>query len=265
MNNIRLIEIGEEIHGDNKREASRVRSLLDSAGTTMINLMASPGAGKTSLILRTLEALKADKRPQASDHSGKSSVQRIRPSGSDTNAPGGGHDSKPDRFLRTAVIEADMDSMVDSEKIAAAGVEAVQVRTGGFCHVDAWMVMKTIQTLDLTRIDLLILENVGNLICPAQFDTGADTNVMILSVPEGDDKPLKYPLMFRECEALIVNKIDFLELTDFDMQKLRERVLRLNPAMEIFEVSCRTGEGILRWTEWIVSRIAARSAARLRP
>lgn len=229
MNNIRLIEIGEEIHGDNKREASRVRSLLDSAGTTMINLMASPGAGKTSLILKTLEALKVD-------------------------SP-----------IRAAVIEADMDSMVDSEKIAAAGIEAVQVRTGGFCHVDAWMVMKTIQTLDLPQIDLLILENVGNLICPAQFDTGADVNVMILSVPEGDDKPLKYPLMFRECEALIINKIDFLELTDFDMKKLQDRVLRLNPDMKIFEVSCRTGEGISRWSEWIVSRIAARSAARLKP
>lgn len=229
MNNIRLIEIGEEIHGDNKREASRVRSLLDSAGTTMINLMASPGAGKTSLILKTLEALKVD-------------------------SP-----------IRAAVIEADMDSMVDSEKIAAAGIEAVQVRTGGFCHVDAWMVMKTIQTLDLPQIDLLILENVGNLICPAQFDTGADVNVMILSVPEGDDKPLKYPLMFRECEALIINKIDFLELTDFDMKKLQDRVLRLNPDMKIFEVSCRTGEGISRWSEWIVSRIAARSTARLKP
>ncbi|MDY7028435.1 MAG: hydrogenase nickel incorporation protein HypB [Spirochaetota bacterium] len=195
----------------------------------MINLMASPGAGKTSLILKTLEALKAD-------------------------SP-----------IRAAVIEADMDSMVDSEKIATAGFEAVQVRTGGFCHVDAWMVIKTIQTLDLPQIDLLILENVGNLICPAQFDTGADVNVMILSVSEGDDKPLKYPLMFRECEALIVNKIDFLELTDFDMKKLQDRVLRLNPDMKIFEVSCRTGEGIPRWSEWIVSRIAARSAARLKP
>lgn len=117
-------------------------------------------------------------------------------------------------------------------------MKAVQVRTGGFFHVDAWMVMKTIQTLDLPQIDLLILENVGNLICPAQFDTGADVNVMILSVSEGDDKPLKYPLMFRECEALIVNKIDFLELTDFDMKNLQDRVLRLNPDMKIFEVSC---------------------------
>ncbi len=265
MNTIRLIEIGEEIHGDNSREAARVRTMLDSSGTTMINLMASPGAGKTSLILKTLEALKGKDHPQASDHSGNSADQRILPSGSSGYTPQDPPDSKPDRLISTAVIEADMDSMVDSEKIAAAGVEAVQVRTGGFCHVDAWMVMKTIQTLDLSRIDLLILENVGNLICPAQFDTGADVNVMILSVPEGDDKPLKYPLMFRECGALIVNKIDFLELTDFDMQKLRERVLRLNPAMEIFEVSCRTGEGIPRWAEWIKSRVLARASSPATP
>lgn len=265
MRNIRLIEIGEEIRGDNKREASRVRDMLTAAGTTMINLMASPGAGKTSLILKTLENLNTIGAPQALDHSGEPNVQRLGTADKNTDAPKGPPDRKLNHPIRAAVIEADMDSMVDSEKIAAAGVEAVQVRTGGFCHVDAWMVMKTIRTLDLPQIDLLILENVGNLICPAQFDTGADLNVMILSVPEGDDKPLKYPLMFRECEALIINKIDFLELTDFDMKKLRERVLRINPAMEIFEVSCRTGEGIRRWTEWIVSRILGRSSSPVRP
>jgi len=222
MKDIRLIEIGEEIHGENKAEAARVRKLLSAAGTGMLNLMASPGAGKTSLILKTLEGLAV-------------------------------HDAGR-KAVRSAVIEADMDSLVDSEKISAAGVEAVQIRTGGFCHVDAWMVMKTLSAMDLAAVDLLFLENVGNLICPAQFDTGARANVMILSVPEGDDKALKYPLMFRECEALVVNKIDFLELTDFDMEKLEQRVKLLNSDMKIFPVSCRTGEGIGDWVDWVRSR-----------
>ena len=217
MKEIRLVEIGEEIHGENRKEAARVRDLLDETGTFMINIMASPGAGKTSLILKTMEGL------------------------------GGG--------IRTAVIEADMDSLVDSEKVTAAGIEAVQIRTGGFCHVDAWMVMKTLAEMDLRHVDLLLLENVGNLICPAQFDTGAHLNVMILSVPEGDDKPLKYPLMFRGCNALVVNKTDFLEMTDFDMTTLAQRVLRLNPEIEIFPLSCKTGEGLDRWTEWLKNRI----------
>ncbi len=237
MKDIRLIEIGEEIHGDNKKEAARVRDLLVKADTTMLNLMASPGAGKTSLILRTLEVL--------ADH--RADGDTIRAAGQTVRADGDA--------IRAAVIEADMDSLVDSEKILAAGVEAVQIRTGGFCHVDAWMVMKTLEAMDLAPVDLLFLENVGNLICPAQFDTGANTNVMMLSVPEGDDKALKYPLMFRSCEALVVNKIDFLELTDFDMEKLRDRVRLLNPSMEIFPVSCRTGEGVGEWVDWVKSWI----------
>jgi len=149
-----------------------------------------------------------------------------------------------------------MDSKVDAEKISVAGGYAVQLRTGGFCHVDSYMVSKTLSNLELNTIDLLILENVGNLICPAQSDTGAECNVMILSVPEGDDKPLKYPLMFRECEALIVNKTDYLQMGDFDMDSLYRRVEKLNPSIEIFEVSCKTGAGIQAWTDWLVGRVS---------
>lgn len=244
---IRLIEIGEEIHEDNKKEAARVRKLLSGTGISMINVMASPGAGKTSLILRTLEGLGAHVSPGIHGAGKGASEESAIPGGTAVV-------SIPDT-PRCAVIEADMDSLVDSEKIAGAGVEAVQIRTGGFCHVDAWMVMKTLESLDLEALDLIFLENVGNLICPAQFDTGAAVNVMILSVPEGDDKALKYPLMFRGCEALVVNKMDFLELTDFDMKKLKQRVKLLNPGMEIFPVSCRTGEGIEEWITWLKGRL----------
>jgi hydrogenase nickel incorporation protein HypB len=144
---------------------------------------------------------------------------------------------------------------VDAETILEAGIPAVQLRTGGFCHVDSYMVAKTLPSLDLGPTDLLILENVGNLICPAQSDTGANSNVMILSVPEGDDKPLKYPLMFRECEALVVNKADYLQIGDFDMDSLRRRAKKLNPGIKIFEVSCKTGAGMQEWAEWLLGKI----------
>lgn len=210
---VRLIEIKEEIHADNERVARELRQHLESSRTFAFNLMASPGAGKTSTILKTIEMLR-------------------------------------DR-LRFAVVEADIDSSVDAELIAARGIPAVQLRTGGFCHLDAAMVTKGIGALDLSAIDAVILENVGNLVCPAEFDTGANRNVMILSVPEGDDKPLKYPLMFTVSDVLLVNKIDYLALSDFNLKALRERVLRLNPEIRIFEVSARTGEGFERWTEWL--------------
>jgi len=215
---VKLIQIEEDIRADNRKEAENVRTRLKETNTFMLNLMSSPGAGKTSVIIHTLQALK-DK-------------------------------------LNSAVIEADMDSKVDAESIIAAGGFAVQLHTGGFCHVDSYMVSKTLSEIDLNDIDLLILENVGNLICPAQSDTGAECNVMILSVPEGDDKPLKYPLMFRECEALIVNKTDYLRMGDFDMDSLYQRVKRLNPSIEIFEVSCKTGAGLQSWTDWLVSRVS---------
>ncbi|MFW5710828.1 MAG: hydrogenase nickel incorporation protein HypB [Spirochaetota bacterium] len=222
MKRVKLIQIGEDIEADNRAEAARVRRILAESSTYMMNLMSSPGAGKTSLILRTAEELK--------------------------------------QSLRIAVVEADMDSQVDAEKLLAAGVPAVQLRTGGFCHADAHMISKTLPALELDRSDLLILENVGNLICPAQTDTGAHLNVMILSVPEGDDKPLKYPLMFRQCEALVVNKTDYLRMGDFDMEALRRRVANLNPDMQIFEVSCKTGRGLADWSEWLLRKIGAGEA-----
>ena len=213
MQDIRLIEIKEEILSDNEQLADEVRERLGREGCVLLNLMASPGAGKTSLILKTLDGLKAGVNP--------------------------------------AVIEADIDSVVDSEKIVARGVPAVQLRTGGFCHLDAAMVDRALDSLDTKSLDLVIIENVGNLVCPAEFDTGAHIKVMILSVPEGDDKPLKYPLMFEVSDALVINKIDYLSLSDFDVQALRHRVARLNPAMKIFEVSCRTGEGLGEWVAWL--------------
>ncbi len=213
MEEVRLIEVKEDIMSDNDAVARNVRDRISKEKTFLINLMSSPGAGKTSLILKTLEGLK--------------------------------------NKLRIGVIEADIDSMVDAEKVAAQGAAAVQLRTGGFCHLDASMVEKGLDSMALGELDVIIIENVGNLVCPAEFDTGAVKNVMILSVPEGDDKPLKYPLMFSVCDVLIVNKIDYLQLSDFDMEAMRERVLNLNGQIEIFEVSAKTGEGIEAWTNWL--------------
>jgi hydrogenase nickel incorporation protein HypB len=219
MGKVRLIEVKENIMSDNDAVASSLRDRLSKEKTFLINLMASPGAGKTSTILKTLEGLKND--------------------------------------LRTGVIEADIDSMVDAEKVAAQGVATVQLRTGGFCHLDASMVEKGLNNLHLDELDLVIIENVGNLVCPAEFDTGAFKNVMILSIPEGDDKPLKYPLMFSVCDVLLVNKMDYLPLSDFDVNAMRERVLNLNPQIEIFEVSAKTGEGIEAWTNWLKEETAS--------
>lgn len=219
MEKVRLIEVKEDIMSDNDAVASSLRARLSKEKTFLINLMASPGAGKTSLILKTLERLKNE--------------------------------------LRTGVIEADIDSMVDAEKVAAQGAAAVQLRTGGFCHLDASMVEKGLNNLDLDELDLVIIENVGNLVCPAEFDTGAIKNVMILSIPEGDDKPLKYPLMFSVCDVLLVNKMDYLPLSDFDVNAMRERVLNLNHKIEIFEVSAKTGEGIEAWTNWLKGEAAS--------
>jgi hydrogenase nickel incorporation protein HypB len=222
MADIRLVEIKEKIFADNDRLAAEIRDGLKQKGVFMLNLMASPGGGKTSLIVQTLRGLKGD--------------------------------------FRAAVIEGDIDSMVDAEAVSREGVPAVQIRTGGACHLDAVMVDRAIKEMDPDRLDVVFIENIGNLVCPAEFDTGAARNVMILSVPEGDDKPLKYPLMFTVSDALVVNKIDYLPLTDFDMKALRERVLRLNPGIRIFEVSCKTGEGIPAWIEWLKGEIRAYKA-----
>jgi len=216
---VRLIEVKEEILSDNIKQAGEVRDRLRKTKTMLLNLMSSPGSGKTSLILRTIEGLGGD--------------------------------------LRLGVIEADIESTVDAEKVAARGIRAIQLRTGGFCHLDAGMVTRGIDAMDVSEFDLVIIENVGNLVCPAEFDTGAHKNVMILSVPEGDDKPLKYPLMFSVCDLLLVNKTDYLSLSDFDMAALRKRVSALNPRIMILEVSCKTGAGIESWIGWLKAEVTA--------
>jgi hydrogenase accessory protein HypB len=219
VENIRLIEVKEEILADNIKQAAEIRERLRKKKTMLLNLMSSPGSGKTSLILQTIVNLK------------------------------GG--------LRLGVIEADIDSTVDAEKVAARGIPAVQLRTGGFCHLDATMVTQGIDALAVSDLDLVIIENVGNLVCPAEFDTGAHKNVMILSVPEGDDKPLKYPLMFSICDLLLINKIDYLSLSDFNIAALRKRVLALNPRIAIMGVSCKTGVGIEGWIDWLKREVEA--------
>ncbi|MHB8067244.1 MAG: hydrogenase nickel incorporation protein HypB [Desulfobaccales bacterium] len=217
MDTVRLIEVKEDILGDNTQIAKGLKEELTRSKTFLVNLMASPGAGKTTTLLATLARIKND--------------------------------------LTVGVIEADIDSKVDAQKIAASGIEALQIRTGGFCHMDATMVKAGLDAMDYRRFDLIFLENVGNLVCPAEFETGAHLNAMILSVPEGDDKPLKYPLMFSVCQVLLVNKIDYLELSDFNLELFKERVLNINPKIAIFEISARTGQGIDAWVEWLVNRI----------
>jgi hydrogenase nickel incorporation protein HypB len=219
MPEIRLIDIKQEILSDNKGLAERLRQRLSRDKVFMLNLMGSPGAGKTSLIVNTVRTLR-------------------------------------DR-CRIAVIEADIESLVDSEKIAALGIPTVQIRTGGFCHVDAAMVEKALESLPLDELDLILLENVGNLVCPAETDTGALQNAVILSVPEGDDKPLKYPLIFTVCDAMVINKVDYLALADFDLVRVRERVLALNGGIRFFELSCRTLEGTEAWANWLEGEVKA--------
>ncbi len=204
MDNIRIIEIKESIFADNDKEAERIRERLKKERTFLLNVMSSPGSGKTCTLLRTIDALKED--------------------------------------LRIGVMEADIDSSVDAETIAETGVKSIQLHTGGMCHLDAGMTEQGLNELGTEDLDLAILENVGNLVCPAEFDTGAVKNVMILSVPEGHDKPLKYPLIFTVCDALIINKIDVLPYFDFDMEKVIEYAHMRNPKLEIFPISAKTGE-----------------------
>ncbi|MBS0013442.1 MAG: hydrogenase nickel incorporation protein HypB [Desulfobacterales bacterium] len=213
MEEIKLIEIKENILSDNDEAARQLRQKLADEKTFVINLMSSPGAGKTSLLLQTIERLKNE--------------------------------------LRIGVIEADIDSVVDAEKIRQSGAAAVQLRTGGFCHLDAAMVKTGLDGIGSKDFDLIFIENVGNLVCPAEFDTGAMKNAMILSVPEGDDKPLKYPLMFTVSDVLLINKTDMMALSDFDTAALRQRVHKLHPEMEILEVSAKTGAGMDQWVDWI--------------
>lgn len=197
----------------NDRIAQENRRLFDEAGLFVVNLMSAPGAGKTSLLEQTI--LKTKNR------------------------------------IKTAVIEGDITGTVDAERISNAGAYAVQINTGGACHLDANMINEVLKEIPLRDMDLLIIENVGNLVCPAEFKVGEDMKIMVLSVTEGHDKPLKYPLMFREASALVINKIDLLPYTDVDLAKIKKDALSLNPALVIFEVSCRTGEGIAAWAGWL--------------
>ena len=217
MDNIRIIEIKESIFADNDKEAERIRERLKKERTFLLNVMSSPGSGKTCTLLRTIDALKEE--------------------------------------LRIGVMEADIDSSVDAETIAKTGVKSIQLHTGGMCHLDAGMTEQGLNELGTEDLDLAILENVGNLVCPAEFDTGAVKNVMILSVPEGHDKPLKYPLIFTVCNALIINKIDVLPYFDFDMEKVIEYAHMRNPKLEIFPISAKTGEGIEAWTTWLKEQV----------
>lgn len=219
MRDFKVIEIKKNIFEDNDREADKLREELKKDRTFLLNLMSSPGSGKTTTLLRTIEALKDE--------------------------------------LRIGVMEADIDSEVDAGTIAQTGVKAIQIHTGGMCHLDADMTRQGIDTLETEDVDLAILENVGNLVCPAEFDTGAVKNAMILSVPEGDDKPLKYPLMFTICDVLLINKIDVLPYFDFDIEACKERATKLNPNMKIIPISARTGEGIQEWTDWLRTETTA--------
>ena len=213
MGEVRILEIKENVFADNDRQADKLREKLKEKGVFLLNLMSSPGSGKTTTLKGTINVLKDE--------------------------------------LRIGVMEADIDSDVDAQTIAETGVKAIQLHTGGMCHLDAQMTEQGIEGLGIEDVDLAILENVGNLVCPAEFDTGASKNVMILSVPEGHDKPLKYPLMFEICEAVLINKIDVLPYFDFDMELVKNYIHQRNPKAEIFPVSAKTGEGMEVWTNWL--------------
>jgi len=210
---LKIIEVKQSILADNDQDASALRRELKEQGVFLLNLMSSPGAGKTTLLRRTIAALKDE--------------------------------------LRIGVMEADIDSAVDAAAIAETGARVVQLHTGGMCHLDAAMTRQGLQALGTEGCDLIVLENVGNLVCPAEFDTGASKNAVILSVPEGSDKPQKYPLMFQVANVLLVSKIDVLPYFDFDAESLREHAHRRNPGLEILPLSARTGEGFDAWLDWL--------------
>ena len=217
MDKVRVFEIKKSVYENNDLAADKLRDRLRKEKTCLMNLMSSPGSGKTTTVLRTIEALR-------------------------------------DEF-KIGVMEADIDSAVDAETVAATGTKAIQLHTGGMCHLDAGMTESGLDEFGTADLDFVILENVGNLVCPAEFDTGASFSVMLLSVPEGDDKPLKYPLMFSQVSALLINKIDVKPYFNFDSDAVRERVRKLNPDIAIFEISALTGEGVKEWTDWLAAKI----------
>ena len=217
MDNVRIIEVKRSIFESNDKDADKLRQELRESKTFLLNLMSSPGSGKTTTLTRTIEALK-------------------------------------DKY-RIGVMEADIDSDVDAKTIASTGVKAIQLHTGGMCHLDADMTRQGIHELGVEDVDFAILENVGNLVCPAEFDTGSIKNAMILSVPEGHDKPLKYPLMFSICDVVLINKIDVMPYFDFDLEKCKEYILMRNPNAKIIPICAKTGEGISEWTDWLSQQI----------
>lgn len=217
MGDIRVLEIKESVFADNDKRAEELRAELKEKGVFLLNLMSSPGSGKTTTLLRTIEALK-------------------------------------DEF-KIGVMEADIDSDVDARVIAESGVKSIQLHTGGMCHLDAEMTRQGVEGLEVGDVELAILENVGNLVCPAEFDTGASKNAMILSVPEGHDKPLKYPLMFQICDVVLINKIDVLPYFDFDMELVEQYVHKRNPDAKVIPICAKTGEGIDVWAQWLRDEI----------
>ena len=219
MEPYKVYEIKQSIFQANDDQADQLRRELKQQHTFLLNLMSSPGSGKTTTLTRTIEALRDE--------------------------------------MRIGIMEADIDSDVDAAKIARTGTRVIQLHTGGMCHLDADMTRQGLQEFGTEDLDLVVLENVGNLVCPAEFDTGAVKNAMILSVPEGHDKPLKYPLMFQVCDALIINKIDVLPYFDFDLEKVREFAHMRNPNLKIFPVSAKTGEGIEAWCDWLRQQVGA--------
>lgn len=219
MEPFKILEIKQSVFADNDRQADALRQELKQRGIFLLNLMSSPGAGKTTTLVQTIRALQGT--------------------------------------FPMAVMEADIDSDVDAQTIAATGVQAIQLHTGGMCHLDADMTRQGLQGLEGVEGALVILENVGNLVCPAEFDTGAVKNAMILSVPEGDDKPLKYPLMFSICDVVLINKIDVLPYFDFDLDKCREYIRLRNPKAQVIPICAKTGEGIDQWAAWLRNEVMA--------
>ncbi len=218
MDEVKIIEIKKSIFADNQLDADALRKELKAKGVYLLNLMSAPGSGKTTTLIRTLNLLK-DK-------------------------------------LHIAVMEADIDSDVDAVKIQeATGIPSIQLHTGGMCHLDAEMTRQGLDNVDLEGIDLVILENVGNLVCPAEFDTGSCRNAMILSVPEGDDKPLKYPLMFSVCDLVVINKTDVMPYFDFDLDKCKEYIRMRNPMAKVIPISAKTGEGVEAFAEWLLAEV----------
>ena len=217
MDEYKILEIKQSVFEDNDRQADLLREDLKKDKTFLLNLMSSPGSGKTTTVLRTIEALKNE--------------------------------------MSIGVLEADIDSDVDANRVSKTGVKVIQLHTGGMCHLDADMTKQGLLGLGTEGIDFAILENVGNLVCPAEFDTGASKNAMILSVPEGDDKPLEYPLMFSIVDVVLVNKIDALDYFDFDLEAVKERVKKLNPNIKVIPISAKKGEGMDEWVEWIRNEV----------